>query len=231
MGFIFYDRNQIDLLGYSLDDFVPPDAKCRFVIDLVSHLDLSALYSQYSPKGADAFDPSLMLATWFFSYSEGETSTRKLEDKCKRDLHYIYVSANLRPDHTSLSRFRQDHIDLICDYFVQLVQLAEHKGLSDFNHIGIDGSKIEASCSSKQSKSADDLEKKVAAIHRDIDSYMKRCDLADLNELSEQDVESIRKKIEHLQKLEQKYSERQQQLQQRKQQLKPEHRDKHTIIF
>ena len=84
MGFIFYDRNQINMLGYCLDDFVSTEAKCRFVVALVSHLDLSALYSQYSPKGADAFDPSLMLATWFFSYSEGETSTRKLEDKCKR---------------------------------------------------------------------------------------------------------------------------------------------------
>ena len=43
MGFKNNNRNQLDLLGYSLNDFVPMNAKCRFVVDLVNQLDLSAL--------------------------------------------------------------------------------------------------------------------------------------------------------------------------------------------
>ena len=76
MGFIPYNRDQFDMLGYCLEDFVPEEAKCRYIIELINRLDLDPLVDRYSVQGADSFDPALMLATWFFSYSEGETSTR-----------------------------------------------------------------------------------------------------------------------------------------------------------
>ncbi len=229
MGFIYNDRNQINLLGYSLDEFAPQDAKCRFVVKLIDRLDLSELYNRYSNQGADAFDPATMLATWFFGYCERQTSTRKLEDACKRDLHFIYVSANLQPDHSSLSRFRKDNIDLIADYFVQLVRLGLAENISDFKEISIDGSKIQASGSPKQNKTSDSLTQQLAAIRQQIDDYMQRCDIAEANEMEEYDVESVRKKIAELQQLEQKLQQRQQQLEQRKQDIKPEYRDDHKI--
>ena len=40
MGFISSDRDQIDLLGYRIDDFAKSDKKSHFVVDLVSRLDL-----------------------------------------------------------------------------------------------------------------------------------------------------------------------------------------------
>ena len=113
MGFITTDRNQMHLLGYCLDDFVSTDAKCRFIAKIVSQLDLGKLYDDYSTQGNDAFEPSLMLATWFYAYSEGITSTRKVEAGCKRDLHFIYISGNLQPDHSSLSRFRKRHLNRV----------------------------------------------------------------------------------------------------------------------
>ncbi len=104
MGFITKDRDQINFLGYSLSDFVPPNAKCRYVVKLISALDLSCLYQRHSSQGNDAFKPSIMLAVWFLAYSEQVSSTRKLEELCKRDLHFIFTAANLQPDHTSFSR-------------------------------------------------------------------------------------------------------------------------------
>ena len=229
MGFIPYDRNQVDLLGYCPDDFVPEDAKCRYVVDLVNRLDLTALIKRYSTQGADSFDPALMLAIWFFSYSEAECSTRRVEEKCNRDLHYIYVSANLRPDHTSLSRFRKEHMDLISEYFVQLVQIAQEEGISDFSEISIDGSKIQAASSSKQNQSSDALQERIAAIRSDIDAYMARCDMAEINELPEEDIDSIREKIRLLEAKEQKLIERQKQLEESKKEIKAEYREKHSI--
>jgi len=229
MGFIPYDRNQTLLLGYSLDDFVPQDAKCRYVIELVNRLDLSDLLEKYSDQGADSFDPALMLATWFFSYCEGESSTRRIENKCHRDMHYIYISAYLRPDHTSLSRFRKAHLDLMNEYFVQLVHMAQAEGLSDFREISMDGSKIQASCSHKQNKSSDALRNKIAAIRSDIDAYMARCDMAELNDMPEEDIHSIRAKIKQIEAKEQQLKERQEQLDVRKKEIKSEYRDKHTI--
>lgn len=229
MSFIPYDRNQIDLLGYSLDDFIPPDAKCRYVVDLVNRLDLTSLIECYSTQGADSFDPAMMLAIWFFSYSEGESRTRQIEEKCHRDTHYMYISANLRPDHTSLSRFRKAHLDLMSDYFVQLVQMAQADGLSDFKEISTDGSTFQASCSAKHNKSSDELQEKIAAIRSDIDAYMARCDMAEINDMDEDDIDAIREKIKQLEAKEQLLKGRQEQLEKRKKELKPEERDKHTI--
>jgi len=59
------DRNPLDLLGFSLDNLVPKDAKCRFVVDILSYLDLIKLYQRSSSQGNDAYDPMFLLSTCF----------------------------------------------------------------------------------------------------------------------------------------------------------------------
>lgn len=228
MGFIFNDRRQQKLIGYCLSDFVSKDDKSRFVVDIVSKLDLTELYNRYSSQGNDSYDPKTLLATWFFAYSEGESSTRKIENLCRYELRFIYVSADLRPDHTTLSRFRKRHLDLMADYFVQILLLAKEAGISDFKEISIDGTKIKASCSKKQSYKEDQLNRKIEAIRRDIAEYMSRCDLVE-DEEDIEDLESIRNKIEKLKKKEKELVECQARLKERKEELKPEHRKNHQI--
>jgi transposase len=228
MGFIFNDRRQQKLLGYCLSDFVANNDKSHMVVDIVSKLDLTELYNRYSNQGNDAYDPKTLLATWFFAYSEGESSTRKIENLCRYELRFIYVSADLHPDHTTLSRFRKRHLDLMADYFVQILLLAKEAGISDFKEISIDGTKIKASCSKKQSHKEDQLNRKIEAIHRDIAEYMSRCDLAE-EEDDIEDLESIRKKIEKLKKKEKELVECKARLKERKEELKPEHRKNHQI--
>jgi len=231
MAFQSINRNQMNLLGYCVDDFVPPGSKCRFVVDLVSALDLSALYARYSDKGAEGKEPSAMLATWFFAYSEGEDSTRQLEAKCKFDTRYMYSSGMLMPDHSTFSRFRKNNLDLMQEYFVQILLLAKQKGLSDFKSIAIDGTKIQASASAKKSKSSEDLSRYLAAVRHHIAEYMQRCDENDLLKSDQQDdnPESIRAKINELKELEKTLIERQHQLETRKQTIKKEYRQKHQI--
>ncbi len=229
MGFITTDRNQMNLLGFSLDDLVPKNAKCRFIVDIVSQLDLKDLYNFYSTQGNDAFEPSNMLSTWFYAYSDTVTTTRKLEEKCQRDLHYMYVSGNLRPDHTTLSRFRKNHLDLLADYFLQIIKIAINSGVSDFKQIAIDGSKIQASSSAKYAKTADELAQYLDNIRKDIEAYMYQCDLLDDDSDDPTDLDEIRKKIDHLKDLEKTMQDRQEELETRKSRLKPEHRKGHKI--
>jgi len=227
MRFITNSQNQLHLFGYTLGDLVPKKAKCRLVLDLVKKLKLKKLYHRYSSQGNHAYDPSMMLATWFLSYCERETSTRKLEELCQRDLHFMYISSNLQPDHTSLSRFRKDHLDLMKEYFVQIVLLIKKESLSDFKDIAIDGSKIQASCSSKKSKTSDDLSRQLKSVRKQISEYMEQCDRSDREE--NQDLSTLRKRIKQLQDLEQTLMEREQQLSDRKERTKAEHRKNHKI--
>jgi len=228
MGFISANRSQSHLFGYSLDDFVLPDSKCHQIVKWVERLDLSALYADYSSQGGDALDPRIMLATWFFAYSEGITSTRKLEKLCGRDMHFIHVSANLQPDHCGLSRFRQRHSHRLGDLFVQILRLAAEDGVSEFGLIAVDGTKIEARASGKQNRTSEQLTKQLDSIRARIQDYLKRCELLDESSPPES-VDDIHKRIEQLQALEQKLLIRQQALDARREALQSKDRTKHRI--
>ena len=227
MNFLSKDRNQTHIIGYSLDDFVPKDAKCRFVVSLVNELNLKALYQRYSNQGNPAFEPSTMLATWFYSYSEGESRTRKVEDLCKRDLHYIYISANLQPDHTSLSRFRKANIDLMTEYFTQLVLLIKKKNLSQFKDIAIDGTKIQAASSKCKSVTEEGLARELKKIRQQIKDYLEECEFNDMD--PDTDVLNIRRQIKSLKSKEQQLLDQDKEIKKRKKKLKTEHRKNHRM--
>jgi transposase len=229
MGFITASREQLTLFGYSLDDFVYESAKCRFIVKTVGKLDLHELYADYSTQGGDAFDPAILLATWFLAYSEGQISTRKLEEQCRRDMHYIYTSANLKPDHTSLSRFRQRHLQRLPGYFVQIVRMAMNEGVSDFRLIGIDGSKLQAGCSPRQSRTAKRLEDELRRVRERIAEYLERCEVMDEQEEEPADLTGLQSKIARLQQLERTLRERQEQQERQRAELQAKDRRKHRI--
>jgi transposase len=227
MNFLSKDRNQTNIIGYALDDFVPKDAKCRLVVSLVNELNLKELYNRYSNQGNPAFEPSIMLATWFLSYCEGETSTRKLEQLCQRDLHFIYISSNLQPDHTSLSRFRQTNIDLMTEYFTQLVLLIKKKNLAQFNDIALDGTKVQAYGSKNKSITQEGLSRELKRIRQKIKDYLSECEVSDKG--SDLDIPTIKKKIKDLKEKKKQLLKHDQLIKRRQKQLKSEHRKNHRL--
>lgn len=229
MGFKSSDRSQKDLLGYRIDDFARSDKKSRFVIDLVHQLNLKPLIARYSDQGGDAYAPDMMLTLWFYAYSNGITSTRELEELCQYDTRYIYISGNQQPDHTTLSRFRKAHLDLLSDYFVQIILIAREEGISAFDHIAIDGTKIQASRSVRKTYNEQQLDQQINTIRQDITRYMKRCDFVEQNAADQFDLETLQAEKARLVAIERELLERKQQLKQRQQELKVEYRAKHRI--
>lgn len=229
MGFITTDRSQTDLLGYRISDFAKDDPKSRFVVELVSRLDLSSLYSRYSEQGGDSYVPDMMLALWFYAYSEDQIHSRDLENSCKYDTRYMYITGGQKPDHTTLSRFRKANIDLMSEYFLQILLLAQESGISDFKHIAIDGTKIKAKSSGRHSCTEDQLNKKIESLRQDIAHYMQRCDFVEQGAEDELDLQALQAEKARLEALEQKLLQRKEQLQKRKQTLTAKDRGKHQI--
>ncbi len=229
MGFIQADRTQQDIFGYSISDFAKTDSKSQFIAEIISRLDLSKLYCRYSAQGGDSYAPDIMLGLWFYAYSQGETSSRKLEDLCQYDTRYIYMSCNIKPDHTTLSRFRKAHLDLLSDYFLQILLIADQEGLTDLRHIAIDGTKIQAAASKKNSCKEDQLNRRIESIRKDISYYMQRCAFVEQGAESDIDLETLQEEKKRLEDLEQKLLKRREQLQQRKKTIKAEYRKNHRI--
>jgi transposase len=228
------NRSQINLINTTLDERLPQNAKCRFIVKLVEKLNLTPLLCRYSHLGTNAISPSALLATWFLAYSEGITSSRRIEFLCTDSNQYIYVSADTRPDHATLCRFRTQDQELFAAYFVQILEMAEAEGVTCFKRIHTDGTKIEASASRKQSKTSEELEKQLAQVRQDIAEYMQRCDTTDTIEAAEtttksEDITEIREQLEKLRLQEALLLERQEQLEERKKDLKKEHQKNHKI--
>lgn len=227
MGFITAERSElgsIDILAS-----IPEGDKSRFVVEIVSQLDLSPLYDSYSSQGGDAYDPVILLATWFYAYSEGETSSRRIEACCRYDIRFIYVSANVGPDHCALSRFRCRHAELMPEYFAQIVAYIVERGEelgSDFKEINIDGANILAFCSKRHSKTSKELELKTDKLKKRVAEYLSRCEAEDI---SAEELEALREEKARLEAEIEQLSSCREQLAERKENLKPEHREGHQI--
>ena len=66
--FIQCDRDTLYLMPPSVQDWLPENHLARFVVDIVSQLDLWPLVSAYAGRGSDAYPPGTLLA--LFSHVE-----------------------------------------------------------------------------------------------------------------------------------------------------------------
>lgn len=226
MGFIRANREQEIIFGYCLDDFVEKDSKCRYILKIVDQLDLRELYNNYSKQGAESYDPKMLLSIWFLAYSEGITSSRVIEKLCKKHMDFIFISGNLKPDHSTLCRFIQRNQELWPKYFLEILEIAKKKRITDFKSIMIDGTKIQAKSSRKQSITESKLSRYLEAVKEDIKKYEQEIQLTEIQE----DKQEKQIKIEQLKKKEKLLQERKTELQKRKANLKNQkYKDEHKI--
>lgn len=95
------------------------------------------------------------------------------------------------------------------DFFLQILMFAQQSDVLDFKSISIDGSKILASASKKNSYKEDTLNKKLDEVREEIAQYLAQCELAESgDEDSAIDLQTVRAEKERLEQLEAKLSER-----------------------
>src|SRR5882724_7401340 len=94
--------------SYSPQDRLPPDDLVFFLIDVVPTLDLSAFYARYSSdhRGAPPFDPRMLVTLLLYAYSVGVFSSRKIARACERNLAFLAIVGDDRPDFRTISDFR-----------------------------------------------------------------------------------------------------------------------------
>ena len=164
MRFKEYDQNQTFLLPPSLEEFVPAGHLTRIINEVVNTLDLNVLYSRYSDAGCHSYHPQMMLKILFYGYAVGEHSSRVLAHRMASDVAYMYLGAMQRPDFRTINRFRKDNIDLIKNFFVQIVQLCKTLGMMSIGTIAIDGTKLKANASGAHTKKKENIEQETKAI-------------------------------------------------------------------
>src|SRR5271165_4041045 len=148
-NFIACDRDQELLLPPNLRDWLPEDHLAWFVLAAVEEMDVSAFLGAYRADGhgRPAHDPAMMLALLLYAYCKGQRSSRQIERECVEDVAYRVITANQRPDHTTIARFRQRHEDAIAGLFGEVLALCADAGLSAVGVLAVDGTKVHANAS------------------------------------------------------------------------------------
>jgi transposase len=146
-----YDQKQQFLLPLNLEEFVSDDHISRVLNDLIDVVDISAIESTYSENGCPAYHPRLLLKILFYGYLINIRSSRKIDDMTQTDTAFMYLAAMQKPDFHTICRFRSTHLDSIKEIFSQIVTFCKEMGLIG-SSISIDGTKVKANASLRQSK-------------------------------------------------------------------------------
>ena len=117
--------------AHSPEAKLPQDDLVFFLLDTVSQMDLRRFYAPYEDetRGAPPFDPTMMVCLLLYAYGVGVFSSRKIAQACERNLAFLAIVGQDRPDFRTISDFRKLHLAAFCDVFVQVLRIAGEAGL------------------------------------------------------------------------------------------------------
>ena len=145
--FIDCDRDTVYLLPPSIQDWLPEHHLARFVVEIVSQLDLTPLQNAYAGRGSAPYSPSMLLALLFYGYATGVFSSRKLEAATYDSVAFRYIAANKHPDHDTLATFRKRFLKELKSLFKDTLMIAHTMGFLKLGKVSLDGTKVKANAS------------------------------------------------------------------------------------
>ena len=116
----------------------------RVVDAVVESLDLREFKKLYRERGRCPYHPKMMLKIILYAYMNNVYSCRKIERQVQRDIHYIWLASQERPDFVTINRFRNRVKKEINNIFTQVVLLLAERGFITLDVEYIDGTKMES---------------------------------------------------------------------------------------
>ena len=126
---------------------IPANDSVRLLDNVVEEMDLTPLWRAYDVRGRKpATAPSTMLKILLYANMENIYSSRAIESACKRDINFIWLlNGSKAPNYHEIARFRSKRLpECAEELFVQLVMQLKKIGEIKFEHLFIDGTKVEA---------------------------------------------------------------------------------------
>jgi transposase len=182
-NFISADRNTIYLLPPSVQDWLPEGHLARFVVDIISQLNLRPITDQYGGRGSKAYHPRMLLSLLFYGYATGVFSSRKIELATYDSVAFRFIAANKHPDHDTIATFRKRFLDELKPLFVQILIIAKEMGLLKLGKVSLDGTKVKANASKHRALSwghACKIEKQLQAEVAELMQLAQEADSSDI---------------------------------------------------
>ncbi len=169
----------------TIRECLPPDHLARFIVAIITLLDLSAIYACYAAVGGEAYAPEVLLGLLFYGYATGVFSSRKIERATYESIPFRFIAGGLHPDHDTIANFRKTFQSQITGLFAQVLVVAREMGLLNLGNISMDGSKIHADASTSKAVSYKRLLELETRLRREVEELMALGEQADQVELPE----------------------------------------------
>src|SRR4030042_505312 len=157
------NREQMFLMPVSLRDWLPGGHLAWFVLDAVEAIDLSKFYLKYRSDGwgRAAYDPRMMVSLLLYAYCLGVRSSRQIERACEVDVAFRVIAGNLKPDYSTVCRFRSENEEELGMLFTEVLRLCAEAGVIKAGGGALDGTKIKANASLSANRTQGHLEEEV----------------------------------------------------------------------
>ena len=140
-----YHQHQMMLLPASLDDMVAGNHPVRTISQVIDGLNIDPLLAKYKGGGSASYHPRMLLKVLVYAYTTNVYSSRKIEEACQQNIHFLWLSGMQKPDHHTINRFRSERLKHVFrQVFTQVVHLLAAEGILSLKEIYVDGTKIEA---------------------------------------------------------------------------------------
>jgi len=191
------DRYQLSLLPPSIEEYVAEDDVVRAYDSFVDLLDWVKLQfiTPAGNMGRPRYDPKAMLKLLLYSYSYGIRSSRKIERACYHNLSFIWLTGGLKPDHKTIAEFRRNNKKSLKNVFKQCVRFCIKCDLIEGNVLFIDGTKIRANASIKNTYTKDKCRKILSKIDKRIDELLVECETIDQRESDQGSHVKLKKEL------------------------------------
>jgi transposase len=160
--------------AYSPAQKLPEGDLVYFLLDLIPQLDLSRFRRHYEAetRGAPPFDPTQMVCLLVYAYSVGVFSSRKIALACERNLAFLAIVGNQRPDFRTISDFRKIHLDAFVGVFADVLRLAGAAGMVQLGNLATDGTKIVGNASRHKAMSYGYMKKEEQRLRAEIEALL-----------------------------------------------------------
>lgn len=151
MPFRSYDQNQSYLFPPHLSDWVADDHPARVFSDLIDKLPIAG-FKNAAIEGRPRYDTRMMLKVLLWAYANGIRASRKIEDRLRSDVVFMWLSGRSTPDFHTICDFRRCNEAAIDRLFAEVLVLAKELGLIRLGLLALDGTKVRASAGVKSFK-------------------------------------------------------------------------------
>lgn len=177
-----YNQNQIQLLPQSLEESIKPDHMARLIDKVIDEMDIRSIENTYYAMGQHPYHPKMLLKVLVYGYSSGIRSSRKLADRLREDVAFMWLASRQTPDFRTISDFRKDKLKNVKQIFTEVLSLCQELGMIRVGKVSFDGTKIRADVSGNKIQYRKLLGKRKQTIAQKVEDILNEADAIDKEE-------------------------------------------------